>query len=160
MDILQLSARFQYYAQKHKLLKYVPGDPKKRSYFECDAEEVAAAIKTGLSLPCLLLQTPTFEKDGSVDNATEHPECSFIILDHLPNGAPKFPLYHKLKGIADQIVNHIIADAPEYFEGGLIKTSEGAFGPIGDRLFGYAVNFGFEQAYNAELDPGQWEEEE
>jgi hypothetical protein len=36
------------------------------------------------------------------------------------------------------------------------KTAEGPFGPVGDQVFGWGVNFSFEQAIGMELNPAKW----
>jgi hypothetical protein len=156
MQIATLADRFSIYAQSNLALAYDPA-AKEKSFFVCDIEEISAALKTGIKFPCLFLQVPEFEKSGLVDNAVENVECSFIILMQVKTGdyTGRLAAYDQCKGISDQIVNYMVEDTDEYYEGGQVKTAEGKFGPISDGIYGWGVNFGFEQAYNAEVDPDQ-----
>lgn len=156
MDIVTLSDRFEFYATDNEDIGHVGGDKKNTAYLECDVEEIQAAIKNGLKLPCVLLQTPDFDKDGDADNITEHLQCSFLVLESLKPGDRKFPTYDRCKKIADQFVNHLVQDADEFFEGALPKTSEGRIGPLTDNLYGWAVNFSLDAGYDGTLDPTKW----
>lgn len=159
MQIATLADRFAYYAMANVDLAHDP-DSKTPAFFVCNIEEISAAIKNGISLPCMFLQVPEFEKSGLVDNAVENVECSFLVLKKNTPGdtRQRLHLFDECKAISDQIVNYMVRDADEYFEGGQVKTSEGVFGPIADNLYGWAVSFGFDQAYNAEVDETKWRE--
>lgn len=160
MNIATLSSRFEFYATKHKLLKHVPGNDLERAYLQVDVQDIQVSVSTGLKFPCLFLQTPEVEKDGGMDNITEHYEGSFVVLMVCGAGqtaAFKMNLLYECKQICDQVYNRMIVDSDEYFEGARIKTSEGSFGPVSD-LMGWGVNFGFEQAYNGELNAEDWED--
>jgi hypothetical protein len=161
MNISTLTSRFEFYAQKHKLIKHVPGDDlTQRAFLQVDIQDITVSISTGLKFPCLFLQTPEVEKDGGIDCIAEHYEGSFVVLMVCENGATaafKMDLLYQCKQICDQIFNRMIADTDEYFEGARIKTSEGSFGPV-QNLIGWGVNFGFEQAYDGELNPEDWED--
>jgi hypothetical protein len=153
MDIASLRDRFEYYARINGDLKHDP-DSATPAFLVCNLEQIAAALRNGISLPVMFLQVPEFEKSGLVDNAVENIECSFIILDKVAVGdfRAQFDAYNNCKKISDQIINYTVEDSDTYFEGGQIKTAEGAAGPLGDNLFGWGVNFGFDQAYNAQVD--------
>lgn len=153
MDIGTLAARFEHYAQINRDLAHDP-DGDEPAFLVCNLEQIAAALKNGISLPVMFLQVPEFEKSGLIDNAIENIECSFIILAPVAVGDYRGQLtaYDTCKKISDQIINYTVEDSDDYFEGGQIKTSEGAAGPIGDNMYGWGVNFGFDQAYNAQVD--------
>jgi hypothetical protein len=160
MNIATLSSRFEYYAQNHKLIRHVPDDDTRRAFLQIDVEAIAISVSTGLQFPCLFLQTPEIEKDGGIDSIAEHYEGSFVILKQCDNGqtaAFKMKLLYECKLIADQIYNRMLADTDEFFESAQIKTSEGSFGPV-QGLMGWGVNFGFEQAYDGEVNPDDWED--
>ena len=160
MNIAELSARFEFYAAKNKSINH-DANSKLKGFLQVDVQDVQVSIKNGIKFPCLLLQTPEVEKDGGIDNITEHYEGSFVVLqqcDVNQTAAFKMNLLYECKLICDQIFNRMIVDSDEYFEGAQIKTSEGSFGPIAGGVYGWGVNFGFEQGYNGELNPDDWED--
>jgi len=156
MDIVTISDRFEFYCTDNLDINHVTGEKRNTAFLEADVEELQAAIKNGLKLPCVLLQTPEFDKDGDQDNVTEHVQCSFLVLDHLKPGDRKLPLYNSCKKIADQLINHLVQDADEFFEGAIPKTSEGKIGPLTDNIYGWGVNFAWDTGYDATLNPDKW----
>ena len=158
MNIAELAARFEYYAVNNKQIAHDPASDSK-SFLLCDVQDVQVSIQNGLKLPCMLMQTPDVEKDGDYDNITEHFEGSFVILDSFPAGsdaATKIAIIDRCKAISDKVYNRMLKDADTYFDGALVKTAEGSFGPVSNVLLGWGVNFGFEQGYNGEVDNDDW----
>lgn len=157
MQISDLANRFGFYATDNIDLNHDPASATP-AFLVCEIEELQAAVRNGLSLPCLLFQTPDFEKDGDGDHPVEHLEGSYIILDRVErNDSPgRLAAYDRCKRISDQLINHMIEDSDEFFDGNVVKTAEGRVGPLTDNLYGWAVNFGFAEAYNGEKDPAKW----
>jgi|GEM_PF-1111376 len=159
MDIAQLAERFKLYAIHSKAIKHDPTAIKK-AFLLCDIQDVQVSIQNGLKFPCMLMQTPEVEKAGENDSIIEHFEGSFVILDNLPSGSTaeaKLALINNCKTIADKVYRMMLKDSDEYFEGALVKTAEGLFGPVANTLIGWGVNFGFEQGFDGESDPNDWE---
>lgn len=160
MNIAELGNRFEFYAINIKEIKHDP-TAQKKAFLLCDVQDVQVSIKNGLKFPCLLMQTPEVEKEGDTDSIIEHFEGSFVVLDaYSPRGtaAEKLAVYNDCKAIADKIYKRMIKDSDEYFEGALVRTSEGSFGPVAGELLGWGVNFGFEQGFDGETDPDDWED--
>jgi hypothetical protein len=157
MTITDIVNRFIFYATDSKDVNYDPAS-KKPSFFLCNVEDIQQAIKNGITFPCIILQVPVFDKEGDTDNITEHVEGSFMILKPVKNGdiMGRMNVYDECKLIADQVINHMIQDAPDYFDGAQVKTAEGSVGPLVDQVYGWGVNFGFAQGYDGELDPEKW----
>lgn len=157
LQIADIVNRFFFYAQDSQDILFDP-TAKLKSFMVCDMEDVAVSIRNGIKLPCVLLQVPVYEKEGDVDAAFEHVECSFIVLNKAAIGdyAGRMLAYSACKQIADQFIYRMIQDADEYFDGAMPKTSEGPVGPIGDSIFGWGVNFGFQQAIGTAIDPAKW----
>lgn len=158
MDITQLTQLFESYATKNKALAHNAADKNNIAFLECDMEEVQSALRTGLKFPCMLVQTPEVDKEGSLDNIVEQWEGSFIILMPQTTDLTKSQCYQRAKNICDQIITAMVRDTFEYFEGGMMKTSEGKIGPVSDRLYGWGVNFGFDQGFDASFNPDNWNE--
>lgn len=156
MKIATLAARFQHYATINTDLAFDQASTNS-SFLVCDIEEILNAIKTGISLPVMFLQVPEFSKEGNADNAIESVECAFMILNQgaAGNGILNLQVYDQCKDTADQVINYMVEDSPDYYEGATLKTAEGKVGPIGDQLYGWVVNFGFDQSYNAQADPAK-----
>jgi hypothetical protein len=160
MNIADLAARFEYYAINNSLIKHDP-DSDIKAFLLCDVQDVQISVKNGIKFPCLFIQTPEVEKDGGRDSTTEHFEGSFVILATCPAGSTaafKIDLLNTCKTIADQVYNRMMLDSEEHFDSALVKTSEGAFGPVAGYVYGWGVNFGFEQGYNAEVTAADWED--
>lgn len=157
LKISDIVDRFTFYARDNQDLLFDP-DAKNKSFMLCEMLDVAASVINGIKFPCMLLQIPQFEKEGEVDATYEHVEGSFIILTKAKatDYAGRMQAYSDCKAIADQMIYHMIQDADDYFDGAMPKTSEGAVGPIVDSLYGWGVNFGFQQAIGTELDPDKW----
>jgi hypothetical protein len=159
MDLLLLEKRFEHYAVYNKALLHVPGNKHQKAFTSYDIENLHAAIETGLKFPCLFIETPSAEKEGLNDNVFENYESSYMVLAELKDGDynNKSTVVQQCKTICDQIYNRLLLDAPEYFESQLSKTTEGIV-TTSNNLIGWVVAFGFSQAYNAEVEPGDWED--
>jgi hypothetical protein len=158
LDIATIVSRFQFYARDNQDIKFDPS-AKNKSFMLCDMQDVADALKTGIQFPCLFLQTPTFDKEGGVDQSFEHVSGSFTVMIgpvKVGDYAGRMQAYSDSKAICDQVIAHMIQDSDDYFDGAMPKTAEGPFGPVGDQVFGWGVNFSFEQAIGMELNPAKW----
>jgi len=161
MDIAALTARFLFFAQKHKLVRHSPDDKKETAFLLFDMENINASIKNGLKFPCVLLQTPEVVKQGEHDSTIEQYECSFMVLKPLPKSdiTLKPGIVQDCKAISDQFLNRLYDDAENgLIDGGLSNTSEGIIGPIGDGLYGWGVNFMYENGYDASVHTDDWED--
>ena len=158
MQISDIVNRFLFYARDNKDLLHVIGDKQNNAFMVCDMEDVGASVKNGIKFPCMLLQVPLYEKEGEIDATIEHVECSFIILNKVKLGdfAGRIQAYSDCKAIADQMIYHMIQDADTYFDGAMPKTSEGPVGPVVDSIYGWGVNFTFEQGIGTTLNDAKW----
>jgi hypothetical protein len=160
MKITAIVNRFEFYATQNLALAYDP-EAKDKSFFVCDLEALQSALKTGIRFPAMFAQVPEFEKDGNTDSPMEHIEGSFMILKSVKvnDVAGRLQAYDDCKEIADQVLNYMIEDSGDFFDGGFLKTSEGHFGPVADSIYGWAVNYSFEQGYDGVRDPAKWRPE-
>jgi len=158
MDIALLIEKFESYAASIKEIKHNPADLKTRAFFNLDFEELQLALRDGCKFPLMLVLTPEVGKDGSIDNVNEKWEGTYMILDKLASHDNKKQCVDSCKKISDKVFNRMLYDASDFFDGDLVHTDEGMIGPTTDKLYGWAVPFTFTQAYNAELNPNDWED--
>jgi hypothetical protein len=159
MDIAGLVARFLFYAQEHQDVLHDPAEKSQTAFALFDLENINEIIKNGVKFPCILLQTPEIVKQGEHDSTIEQYEFAFMVLKPLPKRdlSLKPGIIQDCKNISDEIYNRLLLDTDNgMFDGGLTNTAEGIVGPIGDQLYGWGVNLGFDQGYNAVVDPSKW----
>lgn len=162
MDLVSLQNRFEFYAQKSKAIAHIPNDKVNRAFITFDMENMAIALATGLKFPCLFLEIPSTEKEGLNDNVFENIESTFMVLKRFKDGdaLAKTTITQECKTICDKIYNRILADASDFYESQLTKTSEGIVtaSATSGNLIGWMVAFGFTNAYNAEVNANDWED--
>lgn len=156
MDIDVLVNRFEYYATNLLEISHIALDKKECAFFHIDLEEIQRAVTNGIKFPALYLQTPEVSKSGSYDSESESFDFTFVIV--LKKGRnEKSTIFNQAKKLTDKIYNRIKADVtlgeiPGTIEG----ANEGAFGPITDLLYGWAVSIAISDGYDAEVNPKDW----
>jgi hypothetical protein len=159
-SISSLIDLFRGYATHLKELRHNESSFKERCFFNLDFEELQNATREGCKYPLMLFQTPDTNKNGGVDNISESWEGSYIILDQLRTNKAdaKAEAINTCKLISDKILRRMVADAPEFFDGGLIQTTEGIAGPTSSKLYGWVVTFTFDKAFDGEVNAEDWED--
>lgn len=147
---------FRGYATQLKDLRHNEASYKERCFFNFDFEELQNATREGCKYPLMLFQTPDSNKNGGVDNISESWEGSYIILDQVRT--TKADAINTCKLISDKILRRMVADAPRFFDGGLIQTTEGIAGPTSSKLYGWVVTFTFDKAFDGEVNAEDWED--
>lgn len=156
MNLITLLNRFEFYATQNKSLRHNANIKEQRAYVNFDWEELAAAVETSVKFPCLFLQTPEVEKEGTQDTLTENFELTFMVFDFLADGdfKNKGNILQSCKNIADAIYNRMQMDAPELYDSEISKTQEGTIKASG--LIGWSVTLGFTHGYDGSVNTTQW----
>lgn len=158
MKITELVSRFEYYAEKHSLVKHDPENKKEKAFELFDVDALTVSNRTGLKFPVLFLKVPEVQKEGDPDNVVEGYDTSFFVVMPVAKGdnKAKAEVYSSCKLICDDIFSRVLQD--DVFDGIEVGTSEGEIGPVIDNCFGWGITFTVQKGFDAEVNVNVWED--